>query len=279
MTGAGNTYDPSSEAVRPLMDTFWSPGGWRSRPAWPSPGVMREAVRAGVMFSDPRTEDHDGWVRAARAAVAPLSVEEVSEAFLASLSTRRLDLRSALGSYAVARFLTDHPAEVEPDDYRCRICGQHISAGNEPEDMNVLNFERFKWGGARTDHIEYIAFDLEQFARAPRLRPRRADVELGQHMIDQLRGVPPETTAARAVTHLKMIKGNKAERDVLIGILGVCGILRTAEHPGYATSFVRSCDRALPGRRYVDQDYPACWWTASDGVNAQALAIFLPQLT
>lgn len=64
----------------------------------------------------------------------------------------------------------------------------------------------------------------------------------------------------------------------MIGILGVCGILQTAAHHGYANAYVSKCDRQLPGRRYVDQDYPACWWTAEDGVNDEALQVFLPQL-
>ena len=161
---------------------------------------------------------------------------------------------------------------------RCRVCGLYGSDDQEPEDLNVLNFERFKWGGVRTDHVEYVAFDLEQFARAPRLRPTPADLDLGRQIIAQLRDLPPDTTAARAVTHLKMVKGNKAERDTLMGILGVCGILQTADHPGYTASFVNACDRTLPGRRYVDQEYPACWWTAGDGINNEALTIFLPEL-
>jgi hypothetical protein len=274
-----SNYDPSPEALRILMDTFWTPQGWRRDRAWPSPDAMRIAVDAGVMFSARRTEDHDGWVKAARAASASLSTREVGDAFLASLTSRRLDLRSALGSYAVARFLPEHAIELAPHDYRCLVCGDSTSPGDPPEDMNVLSFERFKWGGVRRDKIMYIAFDLEQFARAPRLAPSDADIDLGQRLIDQLRRLPDETPAAKAASHLKMIKGNKAERDVLVGILGVTGILQTAEHPAYAKAFVRLKDRELPGRRFVDQAYPACWWTAADGVNAEALKIFLPQLT
>lgn len=40
--------------------------------------------------------------------MALVPVQEAGEAFLASLSTRRLDLRSALGSWAVARYLPEH---------------------------------------------------------------------------------------------------------------------------------------------------------------------------
>jgi len=76
-----------------------------------------------------------------------------------------------------------------------------------------------------------------------------------------------------------MIKGNKAERDIVLGILGVCGILGTASHPGYAQAFIAYRDRQLPLRRFIDQAYPACWWTPADGVNDTALQAFLPQLT
>jgi hypothetical protein len=273
---AADCYDPSPEVLRALMDTFWSPQGWRKPPAWPSPNAMRAAAKSGVMFLEPRTEDHDGWVRAAIAAVRSVTVAEVGQAFLASLSSRRLDLRSALGSYAVARFLTEHTYD-DSEHGRCAICGQY--ADTEAKDLNVLSFERFKWGGVRTDHVEYIAFDLEQFARAPRLRPMPADISIGQQLIDQLRQLPAGTTAARAVSHLKMIKGNKSERDILLGILGVCGILQTTSHPGYSQTFVPYRDREVPPRRFVDQEYPVCWWTTADGVNTDALATFLPQLT
>jgi hypothetical protein len=45
--------------------------------------------------------------------------------------------------------------------------------------LNILSFERFKWGGVRRDNVAYVAFDLEQFVRAPRLQPTRADCHPG----------------------------------------------------------------------------------------------------
>lgn len=65
----------------------------------------------------------------------------------------------------------------------------------------------------------------------------------------------------------------------LLDILGVCGILCTTRHPGYAAGFVPYARRALPSRRFVFAHYPVCWWTAQDGVNAAALAMFLAQLS
>jgi hypothetical protein len=141
-----NTYDPSPAALRPLMETFWSPQGWNDRPAWPPPEVMERAVKTGVMFAEPRSLDHDGWVHAARTAVRACTTAEVGEAFLASLTGRRLDLRSALGSYAAARFLPDHSITVPPNRHHCAVCGLHESTASDPEDLNVLNFERFQMG-------------------------------------------------------------------------------------------------------------------------------------
>src|SRR5689334_14844744 len=98
----------------------------------------------------PRRLTHDqiiAWHGRARAAVTR---QEVTAAFLASLSTRRLDWRSALGSYAVARHLPDHPHRGPASGRYCTTCGS--SGGPKhagPHDLSVLNFERLKWGGVR----------------------------------------------------------------------------------------------------------------------------------
>jgi hypothetical protein len=65
----------------------------------------------------------------------------------------------------------------------------------------VLSFERSKWGGVRTDHVEYIAFDLEQFARAPRLQPTPADISLS--LVERRKGLSGR--AACGVADLKAI--------------------------------------------------------------------------
>ena len=61
------------------------------------------------------------------------------------------------------------------------------------------------------------------------------------------------------------------ERGMLVDILGVCSVLETTAHRGYAERFVRYADRELPGKRFVEHVYPACWWTAADGVNREQL--------
>jgi hypothetical protein len=257
------------------MDMFWSAQGWRRPAKLPPVESLSQAVKAGLMFDQPRVEDHDGWVDAARRAAASVSVDEVADAFLESLSTRRLDLRSALGSYAVARVLPEHAFASGRGSQSCGICGQYPRAD---EDLNVLNFERFKWGGVRRDNIRYVAFDLEQFARAPRHGATDADRSIGRELIDTLRNLADDISAAQAAPRLRMVKGNKDERDTILDILGVCGILQTPDHHGYNHEFVPITQRELPPHRFVERTYPVCWWKGRNGINDDAVRHFLPSL-
>ena len=99
------------------------------------------------------------------------------------------------------------------------------------------------------------------------------DRSLLETLLDELEAAPPSTTAPKAAAGLlRALKGNKAERGVLIDILGVCSVLETTAHRGYAERFVRYADREIPGKRFVEHVYPACWWTRADGVRPEAVA-------
>ena len=261
-------YRVDRSALRALTDTYWTTDGWRGD----VPPPPEAALAAGIMFAEPWVAGHDEVVETARAAAAGLDRTEVAEAFLAGLTSRRLDLRSALGSYAVARHLPAHAFQPGVDDHRCDICG--LIADDRPIDRNVLNFERFKWGGVRRDDLEYVAFDLVQFARAPRLEPGPADLDLGRALIEAIRALPPRTTAAKAVAALKVLPGGRDERGSVLEILSVCGILRTGSRPGYAEAFVPYAARA----QQAELCYPLCWWRASDGVSDAELQTVLPSL-
>lgn len=237
---------------------------------------MTAAVESGLLFAEPVELDHDGWVERARAAVAATSRHDVSDAFVASLTSRRLDLRSALGSFAVARHLPAHDFRGAANGM-CSICGLH--ARTMPQDLNVLSFERFRWGGTRRLDVRYLAFDLEQLARAPRLAVTPADIETGRRLLATLRSAGPSATATAVATRLRDLKGNKHEREVVMGILGVAGVLASPAHPGFRRTFIAYADRALPPRHYIDMVYPTCWWRSTDGIDQDAVNEFLPRLT
>lgn len=172
------------------------------------------------MFDTDIAFDHVSGVQRTREVVASTSVESVGAAFAASLSSRRLDLRSALGSYAIGRHLPVHPYDGHADV--CATCGlrEHTR-----QDQNVLNFERFKWGGVRRDHLAYVVFDLEQFQSAPKLEPTSADLEILRQLLDLLSAAPTTMTAVQLAAEAQVVPGNRDEREILLELLAVSGVL------------------------------------------------------
>jgi hypothetical protein len=80
---------------------------------------------------------HDEIILELNEIVNNLTLKEISDQFKASLSTRRLDIRSALGSYIVAKHLLKHV--FTGDERYCIYCGMY-SKEREKQDLNVLNF-------------------------------------------------------------------------------------------------------------------------------------------
>jgi hypothetical protein len=257
-------------ALKVLFDTYWTPAGWRDeRSRSTTPADFAYAKRAGVMF-DPLRLSHAEIVTRAIAAVRRVERRAVADAFIVSLSSHRLDLRSALGSFAVLQHFPRHTAPHQGE--ACPVCGEYNRAA-EQEDINVLNFERFKWGGVRHDQPLYASMDLQLFERLPRIAPATAEVTIFKDVVKAIEAAPSKTSSASLEKHLaKVFKSSKPERDVVVGTLGLCGILATAEHPGYMHRFVPWSERELPGRRFVDMAYPVCWWQRSNGINQEALA-------
>lgn len=222
-------YDASPVALRPLMKMFWWAEGWREPPV--PPPNLAEVIAADLMFAQPRSDTHDGWVAAARKAAATVTAEQVGDAFLESLTSRRLDLRSALGSYAVARALREHDFQAARGSGWCAVCELYPEV---EEDLNTFNFERFKWAGVRRTDIAYVAFDLEQFANAPRTGATADDRRLGKEIITTLRALPERTMIGKAAAAVRLVPGNKDERENLVEILATAGVWRTPARTAYA---------------------------------------------
>jgi hypothetical protein len=145
---------------------------------------------------------------------------------------------------------------------------------SEPDvDRNILNFERFKWGGVRRTDLLYISLDLQQFATSDRPRPTPDDTAVFSRLLGGLEELPAGTTAPRAAAHRwEGIASNRAERETVLDMLGICSILVTPGRSGFAERFVPAAERELPPYRNVERAYPACWWRAEDGVDRAAAA-------
>ena len=225
---------------------------------------------------DPIRLSHQDIVQRAIKIRSKFDPDIIAIAFLASLSTRRLELRSALGSYAVLRHFPHH--EHHKQRKSCPVCGAY-NAPDEDEDLNVLNFERFKWGGVRHEDPLYATFDLELFRILDPPTPTEADLEIFRNILRAIEAVPPNITAPRLEKVLGgLVPSNKAERDILVNILGYTGVLTVPEHGGFLDRFVRSDERHLPPHHFVDLGYPACWWKGRHGINDAAVRIWFPRL-
>lgn len=263
------------KALRILLNAYWSSAGWK-RGAVLSSADHAYAREAGYWF-DPVHLSHAEMTQWVERSVQAASPQRIADAFLASLSTRQLELRSALGSYAVARNFPLHPFQ-SGRGASCEICGGYDST-RAPYDFSILNFERYQWGGVRHAHPEYIAFDLEQFNKLEFNPPGEPDLKIMRQILAVIQGCEAQAGPRDLEKRLaKVVVSNKAEREVLIQILAYCGILQPRDQASYFQSFVPAARRTLPPVHKIDWTYPVCWWRGSDGINLDALRDYFPAL-
>lgn len=227
---------------------------------------------------DARRFTHDEMVEWALRSRARLSKSQVARAFLGSLTSRRLNLRAALGSFAVSLNMPlQRWSRKESSHFSCPICGAYESA--VPEDLNVLNFERFKWGGVRHINPLYIGFDLEQFSIEGAAQPVDRDRTILWKILETARSLPAHSKLSDLVKSLAAVfPSNPSERRALIGVLGFCGILSDPSKPGFLNGFPPFSKR--PEVPWVKNDwpYPVQWWNASYGVSDDAVAFWFADL-
>lgn len=256
---------PDKNALRILFDTFWSSAGWKRDPV----ASRRDFViahAAGVMFEH-SNELHDEVVARAIAARERLDLHTVAAAFLASLSSRRQEWRSALGSFALASRLEPHAWIPHLHNPHCATCGL---VQNVDTDLNVLSFERFKWGGVRHTHVVYAAFDLERFLAEGADSPKEEDYALLRGILKLAQEAPAHETAtmlASRLTKAKLPAGSKQERETVIDLLGMIGVLSVPEQPSFLDQFTPWSGRSIPNKHFVEREWPVCWWKGSNGVD------------
>jgi len=116
------------KALQILLNTYWSKTAQQREKTIDS-ADFEYARQAGFMF-DPVTVTHDDIVARLLTVRNRVSTEQVTDAFLASLSTRRLELRSALGSFSFAAQFADHQlveharGPLPSGRLQCGLCGQ-----------------------------------------------------------------------------------------------------------------------------------------------------------
>lgn len=250
------------------------------------PADFEYAKNAGVMFS-PIILSHDEIINWVIKDMKSVALVDVSNAFLASLSTRRLDWRAALAGYAWGLRVRPHqiikpPAgwyTPESEYFSCALC---CCSNMETEyDLSHANYARFKHGGLRGTWQELVdpAFYLAQFAKDEKVIPTKEDYKIFSDIIGAISALPKNARARdieKAIA--KLFKSSVDEREVLIETLGYCSILESPEHKGYLGEFTPRYDRNPPARPHTnDWRYPVSWWRGEYGINKEALDYFFPQ--
>lgn len=259
---------PDPRAIKILFDMHWTSKGWRKKRLKLSKADTKIAKDAGVIF-DPAVVTHDDLCKSTIAAIRSIDKRAVADAFVVSLCTRQLELRSALGSYAVFHHMEDH--QEPPDDPPCSICGEYSGNGDKV-DFNVLNFERFKWGGVRHQQPVYASLDLKQFQLIPRLYPTPSQVDTFKALLMVIEAAPSKTTANALEKYLgRVVDSNKSERSLIIEILGYCGVLVHSKYLSYRNEFVTCEYTSVHFKWMSDLNFPACFWRRTDGINQEAL--------
>lgn len=256
-----------------LFHTYWSSKGWKDEHTT-APDDFTYAKGKGLMF-DPFTIGHDDCVVQIVELAAAITPEHAARAFMSSLSTRRLDWRSGIGSWYAAKQLTPHPytpvatgfsyedGQPVAVGFSCQLCKEAGIVGREryeEEDLNVLNFERIKWGGVRHGDLLYTLFDLEQLQKADIPKPTETDIAIFKGILSAAASCAPGDYPSALRDKLKDVPGlktNQAERAVILELLACIGVLRP-----------KSYDRPEKGKH--DWHYVTCW-RGEDGFDSEAV--------
>lgn len=258
-----------------LFKTYWKNGWIESEERQISSTDFEYAKSMGLMF-DSITTTHDKCLEDIFKILSTISIDKISTAFLSSLSTRRLDWRSSLATYFIAKQLIPHQytkvlsgqsydqnGKVTHESYTCGICRdlKYGIIGDQyykNEDLNILNFERIKWGGVRHGDLIYTLFDLQQLQQAQIPQPTDEDVSIFKTILNTIENSQPDDYPSALEKNLaNVLKSTKPERKVLIEILACIEILKP-----------NSYDRPSRGKNdwfFVE------YWRGEDQYNQEAV--------
>lgn len=266
-----------------LMDAYWAgKSGWKQGEV--SPEDFLAARDAGFMFDYPPYQTHEESLKRIKTVVDSVDPADAANAFLFSLSTRKLEYRSALGSFYYAKAIPDHEL-LKSHNEKLAAIGNHCyfcdwqAWDQTPSDrerrngLNVLNFERYKWGGVRHTKFNYALFDLEQFLLLPSVTPTEEDIDIFCKILDCVKTLSARDkvgTLRDRISKEKIFRTNKDEISILLDELGICGILASKQYPCFEERFVDVYARD-PVEYKNDFSYPVNRWRAEDGINEERL--------
>jgi len=225
------------------------------------------AKEAGYMF-DRAEQTHDEAVEYAFQEFNKCKKKHITNMFLSSLSSARLDWRSGLPAYAIMRMFPNHT--LESNGAYCLICP---SFHKELVDFSFINLVRFRVGGLINGRIYYVAFILKQHNTLSDVEPCKKDFDIFKSIIEIIKNAESSDGPAKLQKKLRNIEGFKSteeQRKAILETLGFCSILETEKHKGFLYQYT-NLGLAPRFRHSSDWLYPVDWWKGKDGINQEAL--------
>jgi hypothetical protein len=239
------------------------------------------AFKNGLMFK-PHQLSHDQGVSWLLEVVKQVDKQHIIDLFLSSLSTARLDWRSGLSAYAIARNFPDHAFIPDPEETLislCPVCGYHKYEQSVDENFNKCNAGRF-FGGGGASAMYFgpisLAFYLEQSNRLDITKPTLSDICIFNEILQTIFSVPHHYSSndlENLFSKNRLFKSNKYRRRVLIETLGYCNILETDIYKGFTDKYV-TIKKQASNDHLSDWEYPVRMWRGSNGINCEALSFW-----
>jgi len=240
-------------AKRILLGTYWK-NGWIDKEDRKTDAQDFEYAKSKGLMFDNITISHDQCISEILKIREKIPVEKPSKAFLSSLTTKQLDWRSGIASYFIAQNIKEHKysrvvsghgfdANGKPAhfSYTCGICKnlKHGIVGNEKyinEDINVLNFERIKWGGVRHGDILYVLIDLRILDQENITEPTNNDIAIFNKILEIIESSQLNDFPGKLRQRLSDgINTTKNETTALMEILACIEVLKPGSYDRHTT--------------------------------------------
>lgn len=235
-----------------LFKTYWTSAGWKDRNDYVTkPEDFEYAKSKGLMF-DPIILSYLELKAECEKLVATFPIEIAAKAFLSSFTNKRPDLRSGIASLENLKTLLK-----DGDEYFYDV--------DEEDDINVLNFERIKWGGVRHGQALYNYLDLKILETETIPESTEEDIEIFRKILKTIANSAPKDTASMLREKIKDVWDvSKNERGTLLEVLGCCGILETLDY-----------DRKEPSKH--DWNFMT-YWRGEDKYNVEKVKYYFKNI-
>jgi len=266
------TIGANPKALRILFNTQWDldgrEGAWIEYSEVPEKDL--EYGKSAGLLQESFELDHRSMISRIVKARGTVERRAVAAAFASSFFTRRMDMRSALGSYAHSLHLAAHRFDPPKGAENCRLCD---FPRKEKVPVNHYTFRRIMWAGnVYQGNLGYVLCDLEAFGNSNSVCGK-AEKMLLDKMFSSIRRLPNEAGLSDLDKSISgLFPGNKHERRVVLEILGYCGIIKPKNCPSMHLQWVPRCDLPVPTHFYRKEwRSPVSCWTGADGIHDEAI--------